>query len=57
MIPLTDEESELYEIKNAYYICKKIFSHEKNDENVFKLYHKVRNHCHYTGKLRLLYCS
>ena len=52
MIPLTDEENKLYEIKNAYYICKKILSHEKNDENVFKLYHKVRNHCHYTGKLR-----
>ena len=21
----------------------------KNDENAFKLYYKVRDHCHYTG--------
>ena len=24
----------------------------KNDKNKFKLYQKVRNHCHYTGKFR-----
>ena len=29
---------------------RKIFSTDKNDKNVFKLYHKVRDHCHYTGK-------
>ena len=22
---------------------------DKNDENAFKLYYKVRDHCHYTG--------
>ena len=52
MIPLTDEENELYEMQKVCYICKKIFSTDKNDKNVFKLYHKVRDHCHYTGKFR-----
>ena len=31
---------------------KNVFSIDKNDKNVFKLYHKVRYHCHYTGKFR-----
>ena len=53
MIPLTNEENELYEMQEVCYICKKkIFSTDKNDENAFKLYHKVRDHCHYTGKFR-----
>ena len=30
------------------YICKKVFSND--DDN--KKYHKVRDHCHYTGKYR-----
>ena len=47
MIPLTYEEKELYEMQKVCYICKKIFS---TDKNVFKLYYKVRDHCHYTGK-------
>ena len=34
------------------YICKKEFYTNKNDENEFKLNHKVRDHCHYTGKFR-----
>ena len=28
------------------------YSHGENDKNVFKLYHKVRRHCHYTTKYR-----
>ena len=24
----------------------------KKEKNAFKLYHKVRDHCHYTGKFR-----
>ena len=52
MIPLTVEENELYKMQKVCYICKKIFSTDKNDKNVFKLYHKVRDHCHYTGKFR-----
>ena len=31
---------------------QKEFSTDENDENAFKLYHKFRDHCHYTGKLR-----
>ena len=46
MILLTYEENELYEMQKVCYICKKIFSTDKNDENIFKLYHKVRDHCH-----------
>ena len=52
MIPLTNEENKLYEMQKVCYIRKNIFSTDKNDENVFKLYHKVRDHCHYTRKFR-----
>ena len=52
MIPLTYEENELYEVQKVCYICKKIFSTDKNDKNVFKLYHKVRDHYHYTRQFR-----
>ena len=45
MIPLTDEENELYEIQKICYICKQMFSTDKNDKHVFKSYHKVRDHC------------
>ena len=34
------------------YKCKRIFSTDKNDENPSKLYHKVKDHCHYIGKFR-----
>ena len=32
---------------------KKQFSSDENDKNAFKLYHKVRDHSHYTGKFRV----
>ena len=38
--------------KKWYHICKKESTTDKNDENAFKLYHKVRDHCHYTRKFR-----
>ena len=31
---------------------KKQFNTDKNDKNAFKLYHKLGDHCHYTGKYR-----
>ena len=31
---------------------RKKFSTDENDKNEFKLYRKVRGHCHYTGKFR-----
>ena len=55
MIPLTDKENKFYEKQKVCYICKKGFSTDKDDKNAFKLYHKVklyhevRDHCHYTG--------
>ena len=48
MIPLTYEENKSYEKQKFLYICKKGFS--TDDDN--KKYHKVRDHCHYTGKYR-----
>ena len=52
MILLTDKEKKSYEKQKVCYICKKEFSTDENDKNAFKLYHKVRDHCHYTGKFR-----
>ena len=52
MIPLTDEENNSYEKQKFYYICKKEFNIDENDKIAFKLYHKVRDHCHYTRKFR-----
>ena len=52
MIPLSDEETESYEKQNVCYICEKKLSTNKNDKSIFKLHHKVRDHCHYTGKFR-----
>ena len=52
MIPLTDEEIKSCQKQNVCHICKKEFITDKNDKNTFKLYPKVRDHCHYTGKFR-----
>ena len=48
MLPLTDKENKSYKKQNVCYICKKGFS--ADDDN--RKYHKVRDHCHYTGKYR-----
>ena len=52
MTPLTYEENKCYKKIKVCYICKKVFNTDKNDGNTFKLYHKVRDHCHYTEKFR-----
>ena len=41
-------------MKSKKYVTyvKKEFCYDKNEKNKFKLYQKVRDHCHYTGKLR-----
>ena len=52
MTPLTNSENKFYEEQEACHICKKEFCYDKNEKNKFKLYQKVRDHCHYTGKLR-----
>ena len=41
-----------YKRQKVCYICKKGFKTDKNDKNAFKLYHKVRDHCQYSGKYR-----
>ena len=66
-IPLTNEENESYEKQKVCYICKKEFNTDEfdtdendnnefntddNDKNALKLYDKVKDHCHYTGKFR-----
>ena len=48
MIALAYEEKEYYKNQKVCYICKKRF--KTDDGN--KEYHKVRNHCHFTGKYR-----
>ena len=52
MILLTDSENKFHEEQEVCHICKKEFCYDKNEKNKFKLYHKVRDHRHYTGKLR-----
>ena len=52
MIPLNDKENKSYEKQKVCYICKKEFSTDENDKNIFKLYHKIIDHCHYAGKVR-----
>ena len=48
MILLTDEKTKSYEKQKVCYIREKESSTDKND----KKYHKVRDHCDYTGKFR-----
>ena len=48
MIPLTKEEKKIYHEQKVYYICKKGFSTDDNNKKC----HKVRDHCHYTGKYK-----
>ena len=51
MIPLTDNENKYYEEQKECCICQKEFCGDKNQKMKFKLYKKVRDRCHYTGKL------
>ena len=58
MIPLTYKEYKSYEKQKVCYICKKGFSTDNVSEIALsgtafnKKHHKVRDHCHYTGKFR-----
>ena len=56
MTPLFEEENKSYEEQEVCHICKKKFYLDENDENKndekFKKYQKVKDHCHYTGKFR-----
>ena len=48
MIPLTKKKEKKHNKQKVCYISKNGFS--TDDDN--KKYHKVRYHCHYTGKYR-----
>ena len=50
MIPLTENENKFYEEQKECHICQKEFCYDKNNKKKFKLYRKVRNQCHKTGK-------
>ena len=52
MIPLTEDENKYFEKKKYCHICKKGFWIDKENKSKYDLYHKVRDHCHYTGKFR-----
>ena len=52
MIPLTDNENKFYEEQKECHIFQKEFHYDKNEKKKFKLYQKVRDHCHYTQKFR-----
>ena len=52
MTPLTYEENELCEMQKFVTYGKKYLVLIKMIKNVFKLYHKVRDHCHYIRKFR-----
>ena len=48
MIPLTKREEKNHNKQKVCHICRKEFNTDDSD----KKYHKVRDHCHYTGKYR-----
>ena len=52
MIPLTNNENKFYVEQKECHICQKEFCYDKNEKKKFKIYQKVRDHCHYTGKFR-----
>ena len=49
MIPLTKEEKKTHRRRKKCYICKKRFRTDDNN----KKYHKVKDHCYYTGKYKI----
>ena len=48
MIPLTKKEEKKHNKQKVWYISRKEFNADDND----KKYHKVKDHCQYTGKYR-----
>ena len=51
-IPLNSNEQTHYETSKYCHICRKKFCNNENEKSKYKLYHKVRDHDHYTGKFR-----
>ena len=51
IIPLTKEENNHYNEQEICYICEEKFCMDKDDKDYINR-KKVKNHCHYTGKVR-----
>ena len=51
MTPLPDEENRNHERSNNGHICNEELIHDKENEK-YREYYKVRDHCHYKGKYR-----
>ena len=51
MIPLTKEENKSYKEQETFHICEGKFYMDKDDKN-YKNRKKIKDHCHYTGKVR-----
>ena len=49
---LTNNEKEYYEKRKYCHICRKKFCYNGDDEKEYKLYHKIIDQRHYTGKFR-----
>ena len=52
MIPIVNKEIKSYEKQKVCYISEKKICDDKNKKSENDLYHKVRDHCHYSGKFR-----
>ena len=48
MKPLTNKEIKSSEKQKVYHVCEKKLCDDKNKKSEYNLYHKVRDHCHYT---------
>ena len=57
MISLTNKEIKSYEKQKVCYICEKRFCDDKNKNSEYDPYHKVRDHCFYTGKCIIKSCG
>ena len=51
IIPLNQEENNLYNEQEICYTCKEKFCVDKDDKDYINR-KKVKDHCHYTGKFR-----
>ena len=52
MKPLTNKEIKSNEKQKICYVCEETFCDDKSKKSENELYHKVRDHCYYTGKFR-----
>ena len=50
MPSLKEKKINLYESQKVCHICKGEFCYDEKKKKEFKLYQKVRDHCHYIGK-------